>query len=67
LLPWCIFGDFNNIMDASEKRGRTTRSNWLVNGFRQATIDSGLSDVPMEGYPLLGSRVWVLLELSKKG
>jgi exonuclease III len=50
-LPWCIFGDFNDIMDASEKRNRTMRSNWLINGFRQAVIDCGVSDVPMEGYP----------------
>ncbi|XP_039684970.1 uncharacterized protein [Medicago truncatula] len=49
--PWCIFGDFNDILDASEKRGRTTRPLWLINGFRQAVIDSGLSDVPIEGYP----------------
>ncbi|KEH36675.1 endonuclease/exonuclease/phosphatase family protein [Medicago truncatula] len=50
-LPWCIFGDFNDIMDASEKRGRTTHSNWLINGFRLTVIDSGLSDVRMDGYP----------------
>lgn len=49
--PWCIFGDFNDIMDASEKRGITSRSNWLINGFRQFVLDSGLSDVPVEGYP----------------
>ncbi|KEH25772.1 endonuclease/exonuclease/phosphatase family protein [Medicago truncatula] len=48
---WCIFDDFNDIMDASEKRGRTTRPNWLINGFRQSVLDSGLLDVPMEGYP----------------
>ena len=48
---WCIFGDFNDIMDASEKRGKTNRSNWLINGFRQAVMDFGLSDVPVEGYP----------------
>jgi len=47
--PWCIFGDFNDILDASEKRGRNII--WLINGFRQAVIDSGLSDVPIEGYP----------------
>jgi hypothetical protein len=49
-LPWCIFGDFNDIMDANEKRGRTARSPWLINGFRQAVLDSGLSDVPVNGY-----------------
>jgi len=25
--PWCIFGDFNDILDATEKRVCTTRSN----------------------------------------
>jgi len=48
---WCIFGDFNDILDASEKRGRTIRPPWLINGFRRAVFDSGLSDVPVEGYP----------------
>ena len=48
--PWCIFGDFNDILDASEKRGRNTIPQWLINGFRQAVIDSGLADVPVEGY-----------------
>lgn len=38
-------------MDDSEKRGRATRPRWLINGFRQAVLDSGLSDVPLEGYP----------------
>jgi len=49
--PWCIFGNFNDIMDDSEKRGRTTRLRWLINGFRQAALDYGLSYVPVEGYP----------------
>jgi len=49
--PWCIFGDLNDILNASEKRGRNNRSQWLVNGFHQAVLDSGLSDVSTEGYP----------------
>jgi len=49
--PWCIFGDFNDILEASEKRGRTIRPHWLINGFRQAVLDAGLSDVPFDGYP----------------
>jgi hypothetical protein len=38
-------------MDASEKRGRTSRPHWLINGFRQSVLDSCLLDVPVEGYP----------------
>jgi hypothetical protein len=38
-------------LSASEKKGRNERPNWLVNGFRQAVLDAGLSDVQMEGYP----------------
>ena len=48
---WCILRDFNNILDGYEKRGSNRRPNWLVNGFRQAVVDSSLSDVPVEGYP----------------
>lgn len=48
---WCIFRDFNDIMDANKKRGRTSRLNWLINIFRRAVLNFGLSDVQVEGYP----------------
>jgi len=48
--PWCIFGDFNDIMDNSGKRGRDTRPQWLINDFRQTVLDSGLSYVLVECY-----------------
>ena len=41
----------NDIMDDNEKRGRTPRPRRLINGFRQVALDSGLSDVSVEGYP----------------
>jgi hypothetical protein len=50
---WCIYGDFNYILDASEKRGRSTRSNWLINGFRQVDLDSRLFDISADGYPFI--------------
>lgn len=49
-LSWCIVGDFNDIFPPEEKRGRVQQPNWLINGFRQAVLDEGLVDVPMQGY-----------------
>ncbi|PNX81081.1 hypothetical protein L195_g037096, partial [Trifolium pratense] len=50
-LPWCVLGDFNDILSSSEKKGRNDRAPWLINGFRSAVLESGLADVHMEGYP----------------
>jgi hypothetical protein len=50
-LPWCVIGDFNDILSPTEKKGRAERAPSLINGFRSAVLDSGLNDVHMQGYP----------------
>lgn len=49
-LLWGIIGDFNDILSASEKIGKTDRAHWLIQGFRDAIQDAGLIDLFMEGY-----------------
>ncbi|MCH81633.1 endonuclease/exonuclease/phosphatase family protein, partial [Trifolium medium] len=49
-LPWCVMGDFNDMLSADDKRGGTAQPNWLIRGFREAVQDSRLIDLPMEGY-----------------
>lgn len=49
-LPRFTLGDFNDILSSKEKKGRIERPNWLINVFRHATKDAGLSDISMEGY-----------------
>ena len=46
----CVIGDFSDILHVSEKKGRTDRPTWLINGFREAVSDAGLIDIHMEGY-----------------
>jgi hypothetical protein len=50
-LPWCIIGDFNDILSSDEKRGRNDRPDWLINGFREAVEEAGLLDIEWVGYP----------------
>lgn len=32
-MPWCIIGDFNDILEVCEKKGNHDRPNWMINGF----------------------------------
>ena len=49
-LPWCILGDFNDILSPHEKKGNNARANWLINGLRNVVCDFGLADIHTEGY-----------------
>jgi hypothetical protein len=49
--PWCIIGDFNDLLSQEDKKGDHSHPNWLCNGFRNAVSDCDLTDIHLEGYP----------------
>jgi ribonuclease HI len=50
-LPWCIIGDFNDLLSKDDKKGANPHPNWLCNGFRNAVSDCDLTDIHLDGYP----------------
>ncbi|XP_058764159.1 uncharacterized protein LOC131637577 [Vicia villosa] len=50
-LPWCIIGDFNDLLSQDDKRGLHTHPNWLCRGYQEVVAECDLMDVPLEGYP----------------
>ncbi|GAU35438.1 hypothetical protein TSUD_375280 [Trifolium subterraneum] len=50
-IPWCIIGDFNDLLSQADKKGIHPHPNGLCMGFRQATSDCDLTDIPIEGHP----------------
>ncbi|CAN0919243.1 Transposon TX1 uncharacterized 149 kDa protein [Linum grandiflorum] len=54
--PWCIIGDFNDIIHQHEQRGRNKRPQALIDGFRMAVAECNLVDIELEGYSFTWSR-----------
>lgn len=50
-LPWCIIGDFNDLLLEDDKKGRVDHPQWLFNEFRNAVLDCNLMDIQLVGYP----------------
>ncbi|XP_074368309.1 uncharacterized protein LOC141708536 [Apium graveolens] len=48
-LPWCVLGDFNDLMYASDKKGRRNHSQRMMDGFRKAVDDSSLIELNLQG------------------
>lgn len=53
-LPWCIVGDFNDMLFSSDKRGAHPHPRSLLEGFGRAIEDSLLTEVDLCG----GSFTW---------
>ena len=47
--PWCIWGDFNDLMFTSDKKGRIKHPQYLLDGFRSAIEDCQLSELSLKG------------------
>lgn len=48
-LQWCLFGDFNDLLYDSDKRGPHSHPQYLMDGFRLAIEDCGLTEIDLVG------------------
>lgn len=48
-MPWCIFGDFNDLLFQSDKEGVHDHPQYLMDGFREAIVESGLTEIDLNG------------------
>ncbi|KAL8133796.1 hypothetical protein AgCh_009020 [Apium graveolens] len=69
-LPWCIIGDFNDIMYEHEKKGGRKCDNRVLEGFKEAVFDSNLIDIGFMGSEFTweksrGSSTWVQERLDR--
>lgn len=48
-LPWCIFGDFNDLLYISDKKGRHPHPQRLMDGFKSAIEDCQLTEIDLKG------------------
>lgn len=47
--PWCVFGDFNDLLYASDKKGEHPHPQALMDGFRKAVEESNLVELDLQG------------------
>lgn len=50
-IPWCIIGDFNDLLSNKDKCGHIGHPTWLLSSFKETILDCELSDILLEGYP----------------
>lgn len=46
-LPWCIMGDFNDLLYAADKRGNNSHPQYLLDGFSDAIADCQLIELDL--------------------
>lgn len=48
-LPWCVIGDFNDMLSEKDKCGPHKHPQALLDGFRRAIEDCGLIELDLVG------------------
>ncbi|KAL0430489.1 UNVERIFIED_CONTAM: hypothetical protein Sradi_0674900 [Sesamum radiatum] len=53
--PWLCAGDFNEILEHSEKEGGSVRAEWKIRNFQNCLVECGLQDLGFCGAPFTWS------------
>ena len=69
-LPWCIMGDFNDLLYASDKKGINLHPQYLLDGFRNTVEDCHLLELDLSGGRFTwergrGTEAWVRERLDR--
>ncbi|WOH11566.1 hypothetical protein DCAR_0831055 [Daucus carota subsp. sativus] len=69
-LPWCVLGDFNDMLFEFEKKGGRPQPRRLLEGFNQTVIDCNLEDLGFNGYEFTwercrGTTMWIQERLDR--
>lgn len=46
-ISWCIWGDFNDLLFASDKRGKSSHPQYIFDGVSRAVEDCRLSELDL--------------------
>lgn len=49
MMPWCVFGDFNDLLYSTDKKGLHPHSQACLEGFRSAVEDCNLVELDLVG------------------
>ncbi|XP_062103848.1 uncharacterized protein LOC133814961 [Humulus lupulus] len=69
-LPWCLIGDFNNVLSHVDKKGGVPYPSWLIEGFQNVLNDCELVDMELNGYQFTwemgaGTDRWVEVRIDR--
>ncbi|KAL8146376.1 hypothetical protein AgCh_004207 [Apium graveolens] len=69
-LPWCVMGDWNNIIAQTDKKGGAPYPQWLLDGFNEVLAEIGLNDLKLYGHQYTwekgrGTEAWLEIRLDR--